>query len=240
MSFKIYINYKNAVLVNFKQTKMISDYKTIEELIIQDHNETRAVFKKYNDEFNRDEKFKWYRQMVYLIAKHSIAEEIVLYPLIREKLHNGDIMADLDIEQHRRVKEQIANLQDNVNWDSPEFDLRVKALWSDVIKHMDKEENEDLKVLPLQVPLQERIDAAKRFENRKMLAPSRVHLNTPDENPAMETIMGLLLAPIDKFKDLFAKFPDSEQIEQVKDQSTKMSSIGQMSSGYSAGSRTQI
>jgi hypothetical protein len=209
---------------------MQSDQRPIEEIIIQDHNETREVYKKYCDEFDRNEKLKWYRQLVYLIAKHSIAEEVVLYPLVRERVHNGNIMADLDIEQTRRIKEQLVNIQDNVNWESPEFDLRVKALWSDLQKHMDKEENEDLKVLPLQVPLQDRLNAGKKFENRKLIAPSRPHLHVPDENPTMETIMGLLLAPVDKFKDLFAKFPTAEECDQCKvDKSSVKTNISETS-----------
>jgi hypothetical protein len=209
---------------------MQSDYKPIEEIIIQDHNETREVYKKYCTELVKDEKKKWYRQLIYLIAKHSIAEEVVLYPLVREKVHNGDIMADLDIEQTRRIKEQLVNIQENVNWDSPEFDLRVKALWSDILKHMEKEETEDLKVIPLQIPLQDRIDAGRKFENRKFLAPSRPHLHVPDENPTMETLVGLLMAPIDKFKDLFVKFPTKEECEHCKvEQSKTVTNVGECS-----------
>jgi hypothetical protein len=195
---------------------MISEYKPIEEIILNDHNETRAVFNKYNNSPDKDEKLKWYRELVYLIAKHAIAEEIILYPLLRDNVHNGEAMADQDLKQHRLVKEQIVYIQDKVKWDDPEFDVHVKAMWVDLCKHMNKEECEVLKELPLQVLLQDRIDAGRKFENNKMIAPSRVHLNIPDECPTMEIIIGLMLAPIDKFRDLFSKFPEKSEIEQVK------------------------
>jgi hypothetical protein len=214
--------------------------KPIEEIIIEDHNETRQVFKKYCEEFAKEEKLKWYRQMVYLLAKHSIAEEIVLYPLVREHVHNGNILADQDIEQHRRIKEQLVNIQENVNWDSPEFDQRVKLLWQTVIDHMDKEENEDLTLLRSQVTMQDRINAGKKFENRKLIAPSRPHINAPDDNPTLEMLVGLLVAPVDKFKDLFVSFPEKSQIENLKTGSQNIETSSHLLEGTSTSGKRYI
>lgn len=204
---------------------MYTEFKPIEDLILEDHKETRLVYQKYCDAINNDDKMKWYRQLVYLVAQHSIAEELVLYPMVRERIINGSQMADLDIQQTRRIKEAITDLQ-NYTIDNPQFNIRVKSLWNELEAHMSKEEKEDLKVIPMEIPLNDRINAGKKFENRKMLAPTRPHTTSPDQSPTLETIYGLIVAPIDKFRDLFSSFPEKTELEMIKQQKEMPSLTG--------------
>jgi hypothetical protein len=75
-----------------------------------------------------------------------------------------------------------------------------------------------IKKFEIEIPLEERIEAGKKFENRKMLAPSRPHVSTPDESPTLETLIGILMSPIDKFMDLFSKFPEKYELDNIKTQ----------------------
>jgi hypothetical protein len=81
---------------------------------------------------------------------------------------------------------------------------------------MVKKEKDDLKKLMQDIPLNDRIEAGRKFENRKMIAPSRIHVNTPDDSPTLETLTGLFIAPIDKFKDLFSKFPEQHELTNIE------------------------
>jgi hemerythrin superfamily protein len=121
---------------------METKFKPIEEIIIEDHNEVKLVWHKYINTPNQDEKFKWYRQFVYLIAKHTIAEEIVFYPLIRERLVDGNILADTDIAQTRRIKQMLVDLRDLKIFDL-DCDNKFRACWNEIDEHMSKEEQED-------------------------------------------------------------------------------------------------
>jgi hypothetical protein len=194
---------------------MVSNFKPIEDIILEDHTQLRLVWQKYLDALSQEDKMKWYRQLVYIIAKYSIAEEIVYYPLLRERLVNGNIMADTNLTQTRRIKKMLVDLRD-FDITQPEFDNRLRACWLEIQEHMNIEEQEDMKKIQLEVPLNERVDAGRKFENRKMLAPSRPHVTMPDESPTLETIVGLLMSPIDKFIDLFSKFPDKNELESLK------------------------
>jgi len=46
--------------------------------------------------------------------------------------------------------------------------------------------------------------------------PVRAHPGAPDK-PPFETFAGLMAAPLDKLKDMFAKFPTDEQKQAAKD-----------------------
>jgi hypothetical protein len=88
-------------------------------------------------------------------------------------------------------------------------------MWNDMIKHMDKEESTDLKIFAQEVSMEDRINAGKKFENRKLIVPTRPHTLIPDTYPTLEVILGMLVAPYDKFRDLFTSFPDQKEVERV-------------------------
>jgi hypothetical protein len=205
---------------------MVSNFKPIEDIILEDHTQTRLVWQKYLDSISQQDKLKWYSQLVYLCAKNLIANEIVLFPLMREKLVNGNILADIDLTQTRRLKQMLVDLRD-FDITNPEFDNRLKAFWLILSEYMNKIKQEDLKKLALEIPIDERIDAGRKFENRKMLAPSRPHVILPDDNPTLETLLGLLVSPIDKFMNLFSKFPDQSELDNLKLQKDLPSKISE-------------
>jgi hypothetical protein len=108
-----------------------NNYKPIEEIILEDHKEIRMAWQKYTDSVNKEDKMKWYSQFIYLVAKHFIAKEIVFLPLLRDKLVNGDVMADTDLAQTRRIKQLLYDLKD-CKIDKPEFDTKLKACWTEL------------------------------------------------------------------------------------------------------------
>jgi hypothetical protein len=188
--------------------------KPIDEFIKNDHDEARALFNQFRECNDRKEALKWYNQLVWQLTRHSIAEELIFYPLLREKVINGQVLADIDIEQQRQIKEDLVKLQ-SLDYNSAEFDQNVQVMWTDLINHMEKEENTDLKLCAQDISMEDRINAGKKFENRKLIAPTRPHTLIPDTYPTLETIMGILVAPYDKFKDLFTSFPDQKEVEKV-------------------------
>ncbi|HVF06526.1 MAG TPA: hemerythrin domain-containing protein, partial [Frankiaceae bacterium] len=45
------------------------------------------------------------------LSRHAVAEEQLLYPLVRIKVPNGDQLADHALEEHQEVKETLARLE---------------------------------------------------------------------------------------------------------------------------------
>jgi hypothetical protein len=65
----------------------------------------------------------------------------------------------------------------------------------------------DLPLLRKHVSLTDRIMYGERFYNRKKIAPTRPHPTAPDKPGVLGEAMGLMMAPIDKFRDVFRNFP---------------------------------
>lgn len=88
----------------------------------------------------------------------------------------------------------------------PGFGPTIEALMSDLSKHIEEEEKDDLPSLERALAVDESADLARSFERTKMFVPSRSHPRVPNR-PPFETLAGLLAAPIDRLGDLFRKFP---------------------------------
>ena len=196
---------------------MKSSSRPIEDCLILDHNEIRSYYDYYNAAIEYKDKQKYFNQIGWEIARHSVAEEIVVYPVIRERVPDGNILADDSLEDDRKAKKTLSELN-SLDPNSVDFAERFSIFMLDIFSHIDKEEKLHIPKLVERIPLEERISMGQKFENRKIIAPTRPHLWTADKYPFLETLEGVLLAPIDKFLDLFKSFPPKETLKNITEQ----------------------
>lgn len=100
----------------------------------------------------------------------------------------------------------------NLKGEDPNYAPKLEELWKVLSLHIKEEEREDLPALE-QAILNSKGDGesetlAKTFDRTKHFVPSRSHPSA-GENPAFESVLGLMSAPIDKLADLFRKFPEN-------------------------------
>jgi len=204
----------------------------IEDRLITDHIEIKRLYDYYNSSLTYKDKQKFYNQIAWELARHAVAEEIVVYPCIREKVPDGNLLADDAIDDDRKTKQTLSDLN-SMDSNSVEFSEKFRLLMLDIYNHIDKEEKIHIPKMIERIPLDERINLGQKFDNRKLIAPTRPHPWTADKYPFLETIEGVLLAPIDKFIDLFKSFPESETVKTVTSTSiptTSSSSFSQTTS----------
>ncbi len=196
------------------QNPKTSTHQPVEEYIIEDHNEIRALIDKYFNTSDRTEAMRWYNQFVWNLARHSHAEELILYPFWRKDLAHGEDIVKDSIEDHQKVKKMLVEIQ-SLNPLDDQFRKKVETMWSNLRKHLEEEENVYLAQMRQEISLENRISYGKSFENRKFIVPTRPHLSAPENLPTLEAAMGLILAPIDKLRDLFTSFPDQDKVNKV-------------------------
>lgn len=77
--------------------------KTI-DLIIHDHSELSDYYQKIKNAQDEETKVRWQNQFTWELARHSIAEELVVYPAMEKHLGDkGKEMAEKDRKEHRSV-----------------------------------------------------------------------------------------------------------------------------------------
>lgn len=76
----------------------------ISDAIKKDHRELEQYYKKIIGAQDDDEATRWQNQFTWELARHSIGEELVVYPAFEKKLGDkGQQMAKKDRDEHQAV-----------------------------------------------------------------------------------------------------------------------------------------
>ncbi|OLN95836.1 putative hemerythrin C869.06c-like protein 1 [Colletotrichum chlorophyti] len=186
----------------------------VSDAIKEDHRELEAYYNRIVSSSDPDDQKRFQNLFVWELARHSIAEELVIYPTLEKQVPGGKELADKDRTEHLAVKEQLYEFQ-KLSVDSPSFKTTIDSLMKDLRQHIKEEEEQDLPELEKTLNTDESESLAASFERTKLFVPTRSHPAAPDK-PPFETAAGLMAAPLDKLKDLFSKFPSAEQKDSAK------------------------
>jgi len=181
---------------------------TITDPIVKDHRELEQYYNEIVNSNDHDHQARFGNQFIWELARHSVGEELVVYPAFEKYLGDkGHEMAEEDRKEHHSVKEMLKQFQ-NLEPEHPQYLDKLKELWVVLKQHIKEEEKRDMPALEsaIRSSLGESESLAKSFGRTKAFVPSRSHPSA-GENPPFETAMGLLAAPIDHIADLFRKFP---------------------------------
>lgn len=76
---------------------------TIIDTIKTDHRHIEEYYNNVINATDDDARTRWQNQFVWEVARHSIAEELVVYPAIEKHLPDGKQRADKDRAEHQVV-----------------------------------------------------------------------------------------------------------------------------------------
>ncbi|MEV4313882.1 hemerythrin domain-containing protein [Actinocrispum sp. NPDC049592] len=170
------------------------------DVIVADHREVERMF----EELESGQGTPGHRKeladhVVTELVRHSVAEEMYMYPAARKALPDGDEIADHEIEEHAEAERVMKGLEDMPATD-PRFDELVRRLIKDVRHHIKEEEENLLPRLAQACSAEDLEDLGRKVTNAKKIAPTRPHPGAPDKPPANR-----ILAPgaglIDRMRD---------------------------------------
>jgi hemerythrin superfamily protein len=182
----------------------------VSKAVEQDHREIETYYNNMLQASTIDDKTRWQNQFTWELARHSVGEELVIYPAMEKHLPNGKEMADKDRADHQKVKEQLYEFQ-SLHASDVKFEPTIRHLMKNLSEHIKEEEEDHMPVLEKALTEEESEKLHKSFQRSKMFAPTRSHPNAPDK-PPFETVAGLIAAPLDKLRDMFNKFPDPKDV----------------------------
>jgi len=202
-------------LSSFNRCQIRKMSKTITEAITKDHREMYEYHDLYlQASGDADAQGRWARQLTWEIARHAVGEEIVVYPLMEKHLgEEGHELAEQDRQEHQFVKEKLYKLE-SLTVGTQTYHDTLTEIMQHLHTHNDSEEQNDLPLLEPKIGVEASQAAAASFTRTKKFVPTRAHPSAPNK-PPFETLAGFIAAPIDKLKDLFAKFPTEEMKEEA-------------------------
>ncbi|CAG8126409.1 unnamed protein product [Penicillium olsonii] len=178
----------------------------ISEAITDDHRKLESLYETIVNSEDADEQTRFQNQFTWELARHAVAEELVVHPAIEKVLPDGSETTDRDRREHSTIKEMLNVFQD-LNCSDARFLPTITVLMEGLTQHM-RDETIELANLDSYLGLEESEQLAESLESTKMFVPSMSHPEIP--NTPYETVTGLLAAPLDHLQDMFKKWPEKE------------------------------
>jgi len=83
----------------------------VTDVIKQDHRELESYYNNILNAKDNDEATRWQNQFTWELARHSVAEELVVYPAFGRLLgERGKQMAEQDRQQHHKVSATVLSV----------------------------------------------------------------------------------------------------------------------------------
>ena len=169
-------------------------------VLVKDHEEIKGYFREVEAAADAKSRRDAADKLTAEVARHSVAEEMYVYPAAREALPNGDELVDEEIEEHAEAEELLKRWE-GMDGDDPEFMAVYEEIKKGLLHHIDEEE--EPKLFPeMQAALtaEQLVELGEKIETAKKLAPTRPHPSAPDQ-PPLDKIMGVPTGVIDRVRD---------------------------------------
>jgi hemerythrin-like domain-containing protein len=142
---------------------------------------------------------KMVEQLVIEESKHEALEEMYFWPAVREKLADGDQLADTAIGQEQEGKEVLDKL-DKLEAGDAEFEKLVTKFIEAGRTHITYEETQVWPSLRHALSAEEASEIGTKIEQGKKTAPTRPHPHTPP-SPGVLKSAGPAAAAADRARD---------------------------------------
>lgn len=168
-------------------------------VLVHDHDEVKDLFRQIEQAVDADTRRTLADQVTAELVRHSVAEEMYLYPSARDVLPNGDQMADQEIEEHAEA-EQLLKQWEGMDGDDPQFMAIFRQMSSAVLEHIQEEEGQLFPELRQHLSGEQLEELGGKIEQAKKIVPTRPHPSAPD-TPPMNKILGPGAGLVDRVRD---------------------------------------
>ncbi|KAJ3156839.1 hypothetical protein HK101_001482, partial [Irineochytrium annulatum] len=158
----------------------------------------------------------WFNQFLWKLSRHSVGEELVLYPLLESIDAKGAEMANSSRKAHQDLKELLVEVQGIT--DPHTLNHKMNSVMTQLMEHMKQEEDEELVYLRDHVSEAKRTEAGWKYKMSKTVGPTRPHPAVPAGTPpALKLAIEGMMTPIDKLRDMFTAFPNSQEAAKIEE-----------------------
>ena len=169
------------------------------EILTADHAEATELVELIFETADATDRRSMADMLIAELVRHSIAEEMYVYPAMREHLPNGEQAVQHDIEEHQELEEQMKQLEALEPMD-PQFDAALRRLEATLRDHVRDEEAEQFPQLRARVPHEQLVEIGQKVETAKRMAPTRPHPNAPHAE-AFHKLVGPGVGLVDRLRD---------------------------------------
>jgi len=133
------------------------------------------------------------------LMRHSVAEEMYVYPAMRDHLPDGESKVQHDVEEHQQLEEVMKELE-SIDAADPRFLEALGRLEAVLRDHVSDEERDQFPLLRAQLSAEQLVDMGQKVETAKKAAPTRPHPAAP-HSELFHKLVGPGVGMVDRMRD---------------------------------------
>jgi hemerythrin-like domain-containing protein len=173
------------------------------DLLTTDHHEVLDLIERIKASDDVDERRDTADVVISELVRHSVAEEMFVYPAMRQHLPDGDEAVEHDTREHKELEVTMKRLE-GVDAATPEFDELIAELETVLRDHVSDEETEQFPQLRAAIPHDELVRLAELVALAKRTAPTRPHPLAPND-ALFHAVVGPGVGLVDRLRDALTK-----------------------------------
>ncbi|GFG68560.1 hemerythrin domain-containing protein [Mycolicibacter senuensis] len=169
------------------------------DILTTDHNEMIDLLTEIEGTVDTDTQRDLADTVTAEVMRHSVAEEMFVYPVVEDKLPGGADDVKHDKEEHDELVQLMKKLED-VSASDPAFLDLAGQLKSLLRHHANDEESEQFPKLREHLSAKELVEMGEKVQTAKKVAPTRPHPQAPHSELFHKTL-GAGVGMVDRIRD---------------------------------------
>ncbi len=167
---------------------LTTDHREVTDLLLQIRTATDAVTRRDLAD-----------TMISELVRHAVAEEMYVYPAMKQHLPDGEASVEHDIAEHKELEQTMKELE-AVEPSDPRFDSLLAELETTLADHVADEESDQFPKLRASIPQEELVQLGEKVQTAKKLAPTRPHPAAPNAE-LFHKVVGPGVGLVDRLRD---------------------------------------
>ncbi|WP_214369349.1 hemerythrin domain-containing protein [Pseudonocardia sp. H11422] len=173
--------------------------RDVVDVLTADHREVQELLQQLQATDDAEQRRDMADTAIGELVRHSVAEEMYVYPVMREHLPNGEEAVQHDVEEHKELERTMRGLE-GVDASEPRFVELVRELEDELRHHVQNEETEQFPMLRARVPRDTLVELREKVETAKKIAPTRPHPAAPNSE-VFHKLVGPGVGLVDRLRD---------------------------------------
>ncbi len=169
------------------------------DVLVTDHREALELVEQIRTSTDAEQRRDLTDSLISELVRHSVAEEMYVYPAMREHLPNGDEAAEHDTKEHKQLEATMKKLE-SADASGTEFAGHLAELERILRDHVSDEEQEQFPKLRQHVPAERLVELKGKVETAKKIAPTRPHPAAPNAE-LFHKLVGPGVGLVDRLRD---------------------------------------
>ena len=140
------------------------------------------------------------------LMRHSVAEEMHVYPAMRDHLPDGASRVEHDVEEHQELVEVMKELE-GLDASEPQFLETLGRLEQVLRDHITDEETDQFPLLRAHLSRERLVEIGAKVEAAKKAAPTRPHPSAP-HSALFHKTLGPGVGLVDRLRDKLTGRPN--------------------------------